>query len=461
MAEFCKAGFKTAVLTGETAAYARQAAQRDLNSGDLQVLCVVDIYNEGVDVPNVNAIFFFRPTDSSTIFLQQLGRGLRRSPAKSELVVFDLTCRQHLKFRFDRKLRALLGHTPRELRDVVSSGYGRLPSGCLLHFDEIAQRDVLDQVKRAIPTSLKGIRELLREPAHQELSLEGFLRETDIELGDIYRKGECWTLLRQSVGLEKREIAEAESGALGNVHKLLHVGDSLRLDSWDRLCGLGQPGAERERRVQRMLFAVLYGKDAEADRTADILWAQHHIMREEVAALIPLLRLQNHVLAEPHVLDPDNPLVLHARYLGVELSAAFDQRAKTGQLRDYYTGVEPTADRAHDLLLVTMEKSKATKEHLRYRDFPLSPREFHWQSKAATRQQDKQGQRHLDPKGQGCTPLLFVRERSDDRPGVTMAFCYLGPVTPGRYEGERPITINWQLRYPMPLALVQAGKVAA
>jgi hypothetical protein len=80
----------------------RRGARSDLDAGRVQVLCVVDIYNEGVDVPNVNTLFFFRPTESATVFLQQFGRGLRRAPAKAELVVFDLTGRQHLQFRFDR-----------------------------------------------------------------------------------------------------------------------------------------------------------------------------------------------------------------------------------------------------------------------------------------------------------------------------------------------------------------------
>ena len=111
-----------------------------------------------VDVPNVNTLFFFRPTESATVFLQQFGRGLRRARGKAELVVFDLTGRQHLQFRFDRRLRSLLGHTPRELTEFVSKGFGRLPAGCHLSFDEQAQEDVLAQMRRAIPSDQAGIR---------------------------------------------------------------------------------------------------------------------------------------------------------------------------------------------------------------------------------------------------------------------------------------------------------------
>ena len=98
-----------------------------------------------------------------------------------------------------------------------------------------------------------------------------------------------------------------------------------------------------------------------------------------------MLRGRNAFLSEPHQLEPDVPLVLHGRYLGNELSAAFDQRTVSGEFRDYYTGVVPTgADKRYDLLLVTLEKPEGIKEHLRYRDFPLNELKFQWQSRADT-----------------------------------------------------------------------------
>ena len=457
---FAAHGFRTQVLTGTTPKLERRQAQSDLDSGKIQILCVVDIYNEGVDVPNVNTLFFFRPTESATVFLQQLGRGLRRATGKAELVVFDLTGRQHLNFRFDRKLRALLGHTPREVREFVQGGFGRLPAGCHLHFDEQARHDVLEQVKRAIPWNEKGILALLHEPAHVGLSLDAFLRETDIELDDVYQKKRSWTGLRRKLHLDRRELADGEEEALANVHKLTHVGDGLRLDVWERLVELEPMRTERETRLSRMLFAVLYGKDAAVNGEGDRLWTAHHCLRDDVRGLIPVLRRLNGILPPAHTLELAVPMVLHGRYLGVELSAAFDDRTKTGELRDYYTGVESVSEGRFDLLLVTMEKSAATREHLRYRDFPLSDRSFHWQSKARTTVDSREGRRHLSPEREGVTSLLLVRERADEANGRTMAYRYLGPVEPIRHEGERPITVEWKLRFAMPGEVVERGRVA-
>jgi superfamily II DNA or RNA helicase/HKD family nuclease len=427
---FVDRGFSTRVVTGDTDSASRRSARGDLDGGRVQVLCVVDIYNEGVDVPNVNTLFFFRPTESATVFLQQFGRGLRRARGKAELVVFDLTGRQHLQFRFDRRLRSLLGHTPRELTEFVSKGFGRLPAGCHLWFDEQAREDVLAQMRRAIPSDQAGISALLREPAHAALSLSDFLHETDVALDDVYRKDRSWWQLRHTAGLDPRVAGDEERKALKNVHKLIHVGDERRLAVWERLTSLELPAEEPDRRLARMLFVVLYGKEIAAGARPEVLWAEHALLREEIAGLVPVLRELNAVLPVPHALAPEIPLVLHARYLGAELSAAFDHRTAEGKFRDYYTGVEPTYGGKFDLLLVTLDKAAATKDHLRYRDFPLNENRFHWQSKAATTRDSQPGQRHLEPAQHGVTPLLFVRERADDRPGVTMGFRYLGPVEP-------------------------------
>jgi len=142
--------------------------------------------------------------------------------------------------------------------------------------------------------------------------------------------------------------------------------------------------------------------------------------------------------------------MLHARYFDTELSAAFGATTqREGKYRNFYTGVESVCEGRYDLLLVTLEKSDVAHEHLRYKDFPLNEALFHWQSQSATRQDDKTGRRHVRPAEEGVTPLLFVRERKKDARGVTCAFRFLGPVTPERVQGERPISIEWRLAVPL------------
>lgn len=451
--QLTKLGLPARALTDDTPREERDRAKGDLTSGKVRVLCVVDLFNEGVDIPDVNTLFLFRPTESATVFLQQLGRGLRRTRHKDILTVLDVTGRQHPRFRFDRHLRALLGHTPRELREFLEKGFGRLPSGCVLQLEERAQEDILRRVRDAIPTTTKDIKALLNADRERARSwdLATFLAETEVDLLDLYRSHQSWTLLRSELELIGPPGSEPEAQALASVHKLLHVSDPLRLATWRRLVALERPATEPERRLAAMLFVVLYGK-FEAARLDEVFaqWSVHALLREELHQLIPVLEARADALPHAGTLAPEIPLVVHGRYLDLELSAAFRAITKTdGRFRNFYTGVESVWDGRYDLLLVTLDKGDQKHEHLQYADFALGERRFQWQSQADTLVDEGNGPRHLQPAAQGVTPLLFVREAKKDGRGVTNAFRYLGPVKPRAHRGERPITIEWELATPL------------
>jgi superfamily II DNA or RNA helicase/HKD family nuclease len=443
-------GLPARALTDDTPRDERDRAKGDLTSGKVRVLCVIDLFNEGVDIPDVNTLFQFRPTESTTVFLQQLGRGLRRSRNKDILTVFDVTGRQHPSFRFDRRLRELLGHTPRELREFLEKGFGRLPSGCVLQFEERAQKDILDRVKRAVPSSLDGLRSLLAAHRDAGWDLLTFLAETEVDPLDVYRSGRSWTSLRAEVGIARLPDHEEEREALSNVQKLLHVSDAQRLDVWRRLVALEPPRSLLERRIAAMLFVVLYGK-FEAARLDEIFarWSSHAALRDELTQLLPVLQARADALPRTALLGGETPIIVHGRYLDVELSAAFDATTRDGRYRNFYTGVETVSGGRHDLLLVTLDKGDQKHEHLQYADFPLGETLFQWQSQSRTRADSEDGLRHLQPAERGVVPLLFVRESKKDARGVTSAFRFLGPVSPRAHRGERPITIEWELSTPL------------
>ncbi|MEI7703492.1 MAG: DUF3427 domain-containing protein [Deltaproteobacteria bacterium] len=449
--ELTKLGLSARALTSDTPDEERRRAKDDLTARRIQVLCVVDLFNEGVDIPDVNTLFLFRPTESTTVFLQQLGRGLRRARDKSILTVLDVTGRQHPSFRFDRHLRELLGQTPRELRLFIQTGSGRLPSGCVLQFEERAQRDILERVAHAMPSDVTGIRALLS--AHREAgwTLDQFLEETDVDLMDLYRGKRSWTSVRADVGLGAMPTDEEERSALENVQNLLHVSDPLRLEAWKGMLDLREALNEIERRLAAMLFVVLYGP-YEADRFDERLaaWRSQAALREELRQLLPVLEKRADSLHRRETVDPNVPLVVHGRYLDVELAAALHVVAATdGRYRRFYTGVEKACDGRYDLLLTTLDKTDQKHAHLQYRDFPLGETLFQWQSKASTRADEPAGLRLIRPGDQGTTPLLFVRDAKRDARGLTQAFRYLGPVIPATHSGERPITIEWKLGTPL------------
>jgi len=118
--QFNKAGIKADVIVGDqniTTLAARQKAPLKLSSGEVNVLCTCDLYNEGIDIPDVDTLMFLRPTQSSVIFQQQLGRGLRLAEGKESCVVIDLVGRFRKDFRFDKLLGIMTGLPRQRLVD--------------------------------------------------------------------------------------------------------------------------------------------------------------------------------------------------------------------------------------------------------------------------------------------------------------------------------------------------------
>ena len=101
--EFRGRGIPAVAVWGDSPTTDRTQALRDLESGRVNVVFTVDLFNEGVDVPNVDTLLLLRPTESPTLFLQQLGRGLRRAHGKTTCTVLDFVGNHRREFRFDRR----------------------------------------------------------------------------------------------------------------------------------------------------------------------------------------------------------------------------------------------------------------------------------------------------------------------------------------------------------------------
>ncbi len=139
-------GIPSMALTGDSPDEERNAAKQRLVSGELRFLFVVDIYNEGVDIPEVNTVLFLRPTESLTVFLQQLGRGLRLAENKECLTVLDFIGQANKKYNFEEKFAALLSNTTRSVSREIKEGFLSAPKGCYIQLEKIAAKYVLDNI---------------------------------------------------------------------------------------------------------------------------------------------------------------------------------------------------------------------------------------------------------------------------------------------------------------------------
>ena len=133
--KFCELGIPALSVHGQSGREDRSRAPRALESRQVNVLFTCDLYNEGVDLPFVDTMLLLRPTSSPTLFLQQLGRGLRLHQDKQTCLVLDFIGQHRSEFRFDRLLSALTGFSRGSLREAVEQGFPTLPSGCHLDLD--------------------------------------------------------------------------------------------------------------------------------------------------------------------------------------------------------------------------------------------------------------------------------------------------------------------------------------
>lgn len=411
-----------------------------------RVICTVDLFNEGVDLPRTDVLLLLRPTESSTLFVQQIGRGLRRAEGKDSLTVLDFVGIQHENFRFETKYKALLGLGRRQIRDGFQSGFARLPAGCALQLEEKPREQILAGLRRSLRLDDQEFATRLREGNAE--SLLAFLRAEDLEPNEFFRDERTWTTIAALAGRAVPEAADdQERQALRSVQRLIHVDDKRRLGVLEELLeGTAPLRREEDRRLARMIFAIIYGVESASDAARCVASLRHHQrLRAELRELVPVLQMRIDVIGREAKLPANIPLQLHARYRTEEVAAAFDLRTKGGLLYRPQVGtLAPHVPGAKlDLHLVTLDKSAKHKvPHLQYRDYAISPMLFHWQSQASTRRESASGRRHLAP---DTTAVLFVREVGKDDRGLGGVYRFLGTAKRVDDKGERPISVTYQL----------------
>jgi hypothetical protein len=484
MAErFRTRGFKAEALDATSPAVVRQAALRRLQSGELQILFAVDLFNEGLDIPSIDTVLLLRPTESAVVFLQQLGRGLRLSPetGKSCLTVLDFIGQQHRRFRFDLRYRALLGCSRRQLEDQLAQGFPFLPPGCRLVLDRVSSERVLSSLRQCLPSRRTQLLQELRALAAEGVigpasGLAHWLEALAMEPADFYGiRGAGFTALRRELGWLPPHLAhlphpQEERLSRAIAFGLLHVDDPDRLRATAASLAASAPPepqalSERERRQWLMLTAQLFGTGKRWRPLPDalsLLW-QASAWRGELRQLLELLAERTDRRLHPLPWAQPVPLRVHGRYSRAEIEAAFGILTDTSPWihREGVLWHEPSQT---DLLFVTLNKSEALfSPSTRYRDLALGPSLFHWESRSTTTAASPTGQRYIHHKARSSRVLLFVREhrREGGRAGgVTEPFRCLGFVRYESHQGERPMAIRWRLERPIPAGWMQGMGLA-
>ncbi|MFF4542777.1 DUF3427 domain-containing protein [Streptomyces sp. NPDC001406] len=465
MAEsFRTAGLSAIALSGENPTEQRMQALADLRSGALQVIFSVDLLNEGLDIPDVDTLLLLRPTSSATVFLQQLGRGLRRTEDKAVLTVLDFIGQHRKEFRFENQFRALTNLTRKRLLDNIEHDFPQLPSGCQIILEEKAKKTIIANIKEQIGVNVTA---LAREVAdYAEPTLSRYLDESGRELRELYRgNGNSWTGLLRRSGLLKGDASEGEAALLKRVASFLHVDDPLRVAAYTRMLEDDAPTYseldEQGQAYARMLFFQLWPLGgvtrkgfAHYDAGFATLRKQHAVRNELRQVLqynlahtehvpIPLLGMGGHA---------GIPLTVHASYTREEILPALGQSAIGGFMPgDFREGVKWCESIKTDALLITLDKDeKDFSSQTRYHDYALSETLFHWESQNQTSDTSPTGLRYQHHAAEGSHVLLFVRRYKNTDIGGAQPWMLLGPAEYMEHAGSKPMAITWKLKYEIP-----------
>lgn len=456
MAErFCATGIPALAVHAGSAH--RDDAPAKLRDREVNVLFTCDLYNEGIDLPFVDTLLLLRPTQSTTLFLQQLGRGLRLHSGKTSCLVLDFIGQHRSEFRFDGILSAISGVPRARVPMAIKEGFPFLPSGCALQLDDVAREVIL----RSLRDSLAGAQRIQQEI--RDLSGDGgritlaqFLEQTGRELDDIYDAG-GWTTLQRHAGVAALQPHEdpAEIDALSKkLGQLRHVDEPERLDRYrDLLAATAQRGSAPEispldRRRLLMLESQLHHRGVlrVAEEILGYLATRPSIVRE-FGELCEVLDDRVSLASQVRPVS-EWTLDLHRHYSRREILAGVGHAEAGKKSAPHQSGLLRLEAQQREILFVTLDKSgRSFSPTTRYRDYAISPDRFHWETQSTASIDRPSGRRYVESPENGWSFFLFVRTRPRE------PFSFLGPAVRDSHSGDRPIAITWRLEHPMPAAL--------
>lgn len=452
-------GVPSIALSSQSSDAERNSAQQRLRDRSINFIFIVDLYNEGVDIPEVDTVLFLRPTESLTVFLQQLGRGLRLHVDKDCLTVLDFIGAQHKEFRFASRFRALSGKPTAKLDDEIEAVFPHLPSGCVIKLERVAQQRVLENVRESVrlvrPRMLASLRDLWRYLGRKP-TLEDSLDYFDTTLDELLKRG-LWSRLLADAGILKQVNAPDEQQLAKGICRISHINcpkQILAIKKYLEKQSITAP--EALGRLEEMLHVTLWGTQAEnmtlveADRR---LRANPSVINDLLDVL--KYRLKHSPLIATPTASVYDPLTTHASYTRDEILVALGHWSFNNRT-SHREGILHLKEKKLDIFFVTLQKSEDEySPTTMYEDYLISTDLFHWQSQSSTSEKSPTGQRYIRHKEMGYTPLLFVREAKVLTSGLSAPYHFLGPCSFISHSGTRPISITWKLQHSVPTRLLR------
>lgn len=452
-------------ISSKTTKDERDKAKSGLINGKYKFAFVVDLYNEGVDIPEVNTILFLRPTESLTVFLQQLGRGLRLSDNKECLTVLDYVGQAHKNYNFYEKFSSIARKKGKALKEEIESGFITLPNGCHLHMEKQAKEYILRNINSFInnKTTITNKIKTFEIESGKKLNLENFIEFYNITLKEIYKTKNSFYRLCVNAKV-KEDFCDIDEKYLSSGILRLTNTDSVKLlKFWieilqsyknkNKIANL----TDSEEKMLLMLHYTLYTKSPKELGVNNIIeflkrLYSNRLMYEEILEVLKYNLNHIKVKTLSDELEFESNLEVHSTYTKEQILAAFGKNTidKQYPLRE---GVLYIEEIKTDIFLITLNKvEKHFSPSTMYEDYAINDKLFNWQSQSRTSIDSPTGQRYVNHMNTNNNILLFVRENKRED-GITSPYIYLGPADIVSYSGSKPINIVWKLKNTLPASI--------
>ena len=454
--QLCLYGFNAKSLTSDTPAEQRKLLANQLREGAIHYLCVVDIFNEGVDIPEVDTVLFLRPTDSLTIFLQQLGRGLRLSVGKTELTVLDFVAQANRKYDFASRFRALTLNPEKNIKRQIEEGFTLLPHGCSIVMEKKARQYILDNIQSAIYNKNRIVREI-NSYVNGIPTISQFLEGNGQDIRILYQGANCWTSLKRAAGkisyADDAITKRLEKGVFNLIHhntaKFLRFVEGFTKGSKDYL------NPENEVYALMLYYDLFLDKLDKAgfnsiyEALALLHTENYKYFNQEVQEIVAYLmeHLQIRTVALGDDIIPK--MELYGCYTREEIFTLVGRQTANRKMQGSVTGVFNLPEHNATLLFVTLNKSEADfSPSTQYNDYLINENFFHWQSQNTDSHNNNGGKRYTMQSETDNRIILFVREEKKDGYGNTCPFHCFGLVDYVSSHGDYPMNVTWKLEEP-------------
>ena len=470
--KFTLCGLKAEILTSENEKM-RSIRYRQLKNKEINYLFVVDMFNEGVDIPEVDTILFLRPTESITVFIQQFGRGLRKAEGKSHVDIFDYVGNCRAEFNYSDRMRAIIGRTSMSVEEEMERDCPHLPLGCKITLEPKAKEYIMANIRGAIKRfTTRKITALVQNfDRHYSvpLTLKNFIEVYQVPLNKLYKERTWNQLLCESEiesqlskfnqelsrAVYRKWLATDSYSYFSFIHKLAQDKFKVKVSDLSAI----------DQKRLLMLYYDLFetaGRFKNLQNMVDEL-SEDHVLCNEIEEILELLLSKTKALEkEDNSTLKGFPLKLHGIYTKAQIQVAIGTSTleRKSPARE---GTERNKSLNVEAMFVDIIKNREEGSTTDYDDKALSPYLFQWDTQNSVKPESNVGQAYIN---QTQTMLLFVREQktfAEDKTR-TMGYVYLGRVTLNGWEyknlGSRmQMQIVWNMIEPIPGSVMHFARM--